>query len=106
MLAMLFESDGHEVHSAHDGAEALELISQTRPQIAILDIGMPGLNGYELAARIRAQPWGEKMMLIAVTGWGDERHKEATGAAGFNHHLTKPVDPSVFKELFASPDLD
>jgi CheY-like chemotaxis protein len=106
MLAMLFELDGHEIHLAHDGAQALEVISRVRPQIAILDIGMPGLNGYELAARIRAQPWGEKMMLIAVTGWGDEEHKDATRTAGFNHHFTKPVDAETFKHLFASPDLN
>jgi CheY-like chemotaxis protein len=93
------------MHLAHDGAEAYEVISRVRPQIAILDIGMPGLNGYELAARIRAQPWGEKMMLVAVTGWGDEEHKQATRAAGFNHHFTKPVDPSMFTDVFAAPDL-
>jgi CheY-like chemotaxis protein len=104
MLAMLFEMDGHEMHLAHDGAEAFEVISRVRPQIAILDIGMPGLNGYELAARIRAQPWGEKMMLVAVTGWGSEEHKQATRAAGFNHHFTKPVDPSMFKLVFAASE--
>jgi signal transduction histidine kinase/CheY-like chemotaxis protein len=104
MLATLLEMDGHEMHVAHDGAEAFEVIARVRPQIAILDIGMPGLNGYELAARIRAQPWGEKMMLVAVTGWGGEEHKQATQAAGFNHHFTKPVDPSMFKQVFAAYD--
>jgi PAS domain S-box-containing protein len=106
MLAMLLELDGHETHLAHDGAEAFEVISSVHPQIAILDIGMPGLNGYELAARIRAQPWGESMILIAVTGWGDEDHKQATRTAGFNHHFTKPVDPSLFKPVFAASNLD
>ena len=98
-LAMLLRMAGYDVSVAHDGLGALELGGRQHPEIVILDIGMPGMTGYETARRIRAQPWGRRVLLVAVTGWGQENDKEKTRAAGFDHHLTKPVDPSCVEEL-------
>jgi PAS domain S-box-containing protein len=98
-LGMLLEFSGHHVVIAHTGIDALALCAQHRPDICILDIGMPGLNGYEVAMRIRAQEWGAAMVLIAVTGYGQVDDKLRAQAAGFNHHLTKPIDPDVLSPL-------
>lgn len=90
-LAMLLQMMGHDTHVAHDGAKALELAAALRPHAAVLDIGMPGLSGYEVARRIRTEPWGHEMTLVALTGWGQREHRERTKAAGFDGHLVKPV---------------
>ena len=92
-LGMLLQLDSHEVHLAHDGAAALEMAERFQPDVAVLDIGMPGLTGYEVAERIRGESWGREMMLIAVTGWGQQSDKDKARMAGFDHHLTKPIDP-------------
>ena len=94
-LAMLLELEGHEVVVAHDGDAALDAVERVRPQIAILDIGMPGATGYEVAGRIREAPWGRGMLLIAATGWGQDEDRRRALAAGFNHHLTKPMDATA-----------
>jgi CheY-like chemotaxis protein len=99
-LSMLLELAGHEVHLAHSGAEALELANQVRPDVAVLDIGMPELSGYEVAKRIRREPWGAHMILIALTGWGQQNDKLLAEAAGFDHHCTKPVDPDELQRCF------
>jgi two-component system, sensor histidine kinase len=91
-LAMLLQVQGYEVTVGYNGAEALQIIRAAAPQVAILDIGMPDMTGYEVAARIRAQEWGRSICLIAVTGWGQENDKARAASAGFDHHLTKPVD--------------
>ncbi len=101
-MSMLLKLSGHEVYLAHSGAEALEVAKRERPDIAVLDIGMPDLNGYEVAERIRHEAWGERMKLIAVTGWGQAEDKRRALGAGFNHHLTKPVDPSQLEALFTT----
>ena len=98
-LAMMLKLSGHEVHIAHSGADALEVASRLRPAISILDIGMPGLTGYEVARRIRREAWGARMVLVAVTGWGQEEDKRRAQAAGFDHHLTKPMDLAVLEEI-------
>lgn len=100
-LAMLLEAAGHEVHLAYDGVQALELAERVRPGVVLLDIGMPGLSGYEVAQRIRCEPWGGAIRLIAMTGWGQEEDKLAARDAGFDHHLTKPVDPANLESLLA-----
>jgi signal transduction histidine kinase len=97
-LAMLLRLDGHEVELANNGPQAVELFDRMKPEIAILDIGMPGLNGYEVAQRIR-QKAKQTVMLIAVTGWGQEADKARAAASGFDHHFTKPVEPAVLSAL-------
>jgi CheY-like chemotaxis protein len=101
-MGMLLKLSGHEVLLAHSGAEALELAMRERPDIAVLDIGMPDLSGYEVAKRIRREAWGAQIKLIAVTGWGQAEDKRRALAAGFDHHLTKPVDPSQLEALFTA----
>ena len=83
---------GYDVLLAHSGTEAFALAERERPEILILDIGMPDLNGYDLARRIRQTAWGAQSLLLAVTGWGQAEDKERSRIAGFDEHLTKPVD--------------
>jgi CheY-like chemotaxis protein len=99
-MSMLLTISGHEVHIAHSGAAALEMAKRIRPDIGVLDIGMPDLTGYEVAERIRHEAWGKDITLVAVTGWGQDADKRRALAAGFDHHLTKPIDPERFKQLF------
>lgn len=101
-MGMLLEFGGHEVHLAFSGAAALEIAKRLKPDIVILDIGMPDLDGYEVAQRIRHEAWGEHVLLIAVTGWGQADDKRRAAAAGFDHHLTKPVDPVQLERLFTA----
>jgi len=91
-LATLLELSGHEVFSAANGALALESAERHLPEVALLDIGMPKLDGYEVARRIRAQPWGRRITLVALTGWGQESDRRRSGEAGFDSHLVKPLD--------------
>jgi signal transduction histidine kinase len=91
-LATLLELGGHEVFSAANGALALESAERHLPEVALLDIGMPKLDGYEVARRIRAQPWGRRITLVALTGWGQESDRQRSGEAGFDSHLVKPLD--------------
>ncbi len=91
-LATLLELNGHEVYRASDGEVALQAAERYRPEIALLDIGMPRLDGYELARRIRCSEWGRAITLVALTGWGQESDRQRAHAAGFDAHLTKPVD--------------
>ena len=91
---------GHEVQVAYDGSTALRLGEQFRPRVALLDIGMPGTNGYEVARALRRSQ-GERVTLVAVTGWGQEADRRRSSEAGFDHHLTKPVDPGALNHLLA-----
>jgi CheY-like chemotaxis protein len=100
-LAMLLELSGHEVHTANDGLEAVEAAGTFRPHVVLLDIGLPNLNGYEAARQIREQPWGKDMVLVALTGWGQEESRQKSRDAGFNGHLTKPVDFPSLEKLIA-----
>jgi chemotaxis methyl-accepting protein methylase/signal transduction histidine kinase/chemotaxis response regulator CheB len=102
-LGMVLEMAGHEIQLAHTGKDAFDAAARFRPDIAILDIGMPDLSGYEVAKRIRHEAWGAGMRLIAVTGWGQEQDKRMAFAAGFDHHLTKPVDPERLGQLLGEP---
>jgi len=94
-LAMLLRLEGHEVEVVHDGVEAVRRLEGFRPQFALIDIGMPKINGYEVARRTRAERWGASMQLIALTGWGQEQDRREALEAGFNHHLVKPVDMAI-----------
>jgi len=100
-LAQLLQALGHEVHLAFDGAQALALAERHRPDVALLDLGMPVQDGLETCRRIRAQPWGRTMLLIAQTGWGQPQDRQRTREAGFDHHLVKPVDLGVLIDLLA-----
>jgi CheY-like chemotaxis protein len=98
-LAMLLRLDGHEVHVATNGLEAIDMYTRVHPDVAILDIGMPGLSGHEVARRIRAGDSEHRVKLIAVTGWGQKADKDRAAASGFDHHFTKPVEPSALSAL-------
>jgi PAS domain S-box-containing protein len=100
--AMLLELSGHRARTAYNGTQALQLGENLLPHIVLLDIGLPDLDGYEIARRIRATPWGAHLPLVAVTGWGKEEDRERAFAAGFDHHLTKPVAPEAVASLVTS----
>jgi CheY-like chemotaxis protein len=81
---------------------ALETAAAFRPDVVLLDIGMPKLDGYEVCRRLRAQPWGAGVLIVAVTGWGQDSDKRRAREAGFDHHLTKPMDPAALYDLLES----
>lgn len=99
MLAMALEWSGCEVRVAHSAAQALELLPGFAPEAALLDIGLPDMNGYELARRARQLPGGAHTMLIATTGWGQQKDRERAFEAGFDHHITKPIDFDLLRPL-------
>ncbi len=101
-LAMLLQIMGNEVGTAYDGEQAITAAAALRPDVVLLDIGMPKLDGYAAGRRIREQPWGKEMVLIALTGWGQEDDRRRTEEAGFNGHMVKPVDPAELMKLLAS----
>ena len=92
----------HDVHVAHSGSEAFEAAKQLRPDICIFDIGMPDLNGYQLAERVRHEAWGKTMTLIALTGWGQESDRHRAMLAGFQVHISKPLEPQELIVTVAS----
>ncbi|MDP1565841.1 MAG: response regulator, partial [Polaromonas sp.] len=93
--------DGHVVYTANEGLQAVELARQLQPDVLVLDIGMPGKNGYEVARHVRAQPGGDRPLLIAATGWGQDDDRQKAMAAGFDLHLTKPFDPLRLSALIS-----
>jgi CheY-like chemotaxis protein len=101
-MMMLLQLDGHDVRSAFDGRDAIEVAEKFRPDAILLDIGMPRMNGYDTAREIRKTEWGRETILVALTGWGLEKNKRDALAAGFNHHLVKPVDIDEIRRLFSS----
>jgi signal transduction histidine kinase/ActR/RegA family two-component response regulator len=102
-LAMLLELDGHDVRRAYDGLEALEIADEFRPEITLLDIGMPRLDGYGAARELRRRQWADSLLLIALTGWGQQEDRRLAREAGFDHHMVKPVDPEALRRLLAEP---
>jgi CheY-like chemotaxis protein len=98
-LALMLRLGGHDIQTAHDGLEAVQAAAAFRPDVVLLDIGMPKMNGYEAARHIRQQPWGKRMVLIALTGWGQAEDRRRTTEAGFDYHLVKPVEPKALEEL-------
>ena len=99
LLAATLRLSGHDVETAHDGLEAVEKVGSLQPDVVLMDLGMPRLNGYEAARRIRQQPNGKHMTLVAVTGWGHDDDKQRSRESGFNAHLVKPVDVTEFDRL-------
>jgi PAS domain S-box-containing protein len=98
-LAIFLQTAGHVVHIAYDGESALQAADQLRPEVAIIDLGMPKMSGYEVCRRIRERDWGRQALLVAQTGWGQDEDKKRTREAGFDSHLVKPVDPMVIMRL-------
>jgi PAS domain S-box-containing protein len=100
-LGMLLRITGHDVRTAYDGAEALDVARAFNPDVVFLDIGMPRISGYDAARAMRAEPWGHAVILIALTGWGQPEDRARSMAAGFDHHLVKPVEPRVLLKILA-----
>jgi PAS domain S-box-containing protein len=100
-LATVLRLAGHDVHVAYGGRDALELADRVRPDALILDLGMPDVDGHEVARAVRRRDWGADVVLLAVTGWGQEVDRQRSRAAGFDHHLTKPVDSEDLQRLIA-----
>jgi CheY-like chemotaxis protein len=103
MLRDLLRSWGHEIAEAGDGLDGLEAMRRQLPDVALVDVGLPGMDGYELARRVRALPNGENVCLIAVTGYGQPEDRRRAQEAGFNEHLVKPVDLHKLEQLLVSP---
>ena len=101
-LAMLLKTSGHDVRTAHTGPAALEAAFDYRPNVMLLDIGLPGLNGYEVAKRIRQQPVLHAIVLVATTGYGQETDRQHSQEAGFDHHLVKPVDFAKVQQILGT----
>jgi CheY-like chemotaxis protein len=105
-MAMMLQLDGHRSKIAHDGAAALSIAAEFLPHVILLDIGLPEMDGFEVARRIRANPELSQAMLVAMTGYGQEDDRRRTAAAGFAHHLVKPIDPAALKRVIASVGCD
>jgi PAS domain S-box-containing protein len=101
-MAMLLELTGHQAYTAHDGQQALDLVEQLRPDVVLLDIGLPTMSGHEVGRRIRQQPWGKDVALVALTGWGQEEDRRRSQEAGFDGHLVKPVDHTRLLAMLTS----
>ncbi|HEU0204009.1 MAG TPA: response regulator, partial [Burkholderiaceae bacterium] len=100
-LAALLKLDGHEVVTAHDGLEALDKATMLKPDLILLDIGMPKMNGYEVCRTVRKQPWGADVLIVALSGWGQSDDLRKSQEAGFNGHLVKPVDHGALLKRLA-----
>jgi PAS domain S-box-containing protein len=103
-LSMILKMHGHEVRTAFDGQEALQIIQSFQPNVALLDIGMPHVDGYELCRQLRQQPFGPDMLIIALTGWGQAEDKQRSEQAGFDQHLVKPADLRTLEHLLAEAE--
>jgi CheY-like chemotaxis protein len=100
-LALLLELMGHEARTASDGVQALQVGPGFEPQVVLLDIGLPKMNGYEVCRRMREQPWGREAFIVALTGWGQADDLRQASEAGFDRHLVKPVEEGVVERLLA-----
>jgi CheY-like chemotaxis protein len=101
-LAILLELDGNQIRTAYDGVEAIEVAADFRPDVVLLDLGLPRMDGYQAAQRIRSEPWGEKMLLVALTGWDHDDDRRRTSEAGFDQHLVKPVDSGALMKILSA----
>jgi CheY-like chemotaxis protein len=98
-LALLLELMGHRTRTAHDGLAALDAAAEFEPEVVLLDIGLPKMNGYDVCREMRKQPWGRNIYLVALTGWGQAEDQRKASEAGFDRHLVKPVEESVLQKL-------
>jgi PAS domain S-box-containing protein len=101
-LALMLKLLGNEAKTAHDGLQALDVAETFRPELILLDIGMPRLNGYDTAKRIRELPWGSEVVLVALTGWGQDEDRRRSKEAGFDAHMTKPIEPAALAKLLTN----
>ena len=101
VLGMLLTALGNEVRSCYDGLTAIEVASEFHPDVILLDLGMPKLNGFDTAIRIRQEPWGKDIVLAALSGWGQDDDKRRTRQAGFDYHFVKPIEPAALQRLLA-----
>jgi CheY-like chemotaxis protein len=102
VLELMLRMAGHETQTARDGPHALAIADTFHPAVVVLDIGLPGMSGYEVARQIRKQAWADGVLLVAVTGWGQAEDQRRAMDAGFDFHLTKPVDPEALMRLLAA----
>lgn len=100
-LSLMLQTLGHETRTSTNGVQALGIAHEFRPDVMILDIGMPGLDGHDLARRIRSEPWGKDILLVAASGWGQTEDKQLSREAGFDLHLVKPIDLQTLEALLA-----
>jgi CheY-like chemotaxis protein len=100
-LAMMLRLLGNDTRTAYDGEQALVLAAEYQPDVILLDLGLPKLNGYEACRHIRQQPRGKELIIIAQTGWGQDEDRRRTHEAGFDHHMVKPVDPAALIKMLA-----
>lgn len=101
-LSILLGLEGHEVRVAHLGKTAISIAQSFRPDVALLDIGLPDITGYDVAQKLRVEPWANSIQLIALTGWGQDHDRRRALDSGFDHHMSKPVDPEQLKCLVGS----
>jgi CheY-like chemotaxis protein len=99
MLSDALASKGHEVRTASDGPAAFHILEEWQPDVALLDIGLPGMTGHDVARRVRANPHLRHVALVALTGWGQEKDRQLSADSGIDHHLTKPVDPEQLERV-------
>jgi CheY-like chemotaxis protein len=98
-MALVLRMLGHDVRSVHDGSEAVRTAEAFAPEVVLLDIGMPLMNGYDAARAMRAAPWGQEMFLVALTGWGQDDDRRRATEAGFDLHFTKPLEPADLRRI-------
>jgi CheY-like chemotaxis protein len=103
-MALLVKLWGHETRIVHDGRSAVDICQTYKPDVVLLDLGLPGMSGYEVAQHLRKE-YGDSMTLFALTGYGQAEDRQRSAAAGFNHHLVKPIDPGILKTLLASREV-
>lgn len=104
MLALFLEAHGHDVEVVHDGHRALHTAETFRPDVVLLDLSMPGLSGLDVCRQLRQSPWAMGVLVIALTGWTGERHRNDSAAAGFDLYLTKPVEPTALIRILSRGD--
>ena len=101
-LSMLLRAEGHDIQAAYDGKAAVEVAEAFRPEVVLLDIGLPMMDGYDVCRHLRAQTWATGLVVIALTGWGSAQDRQRAQDAGIDHHLVKPVDPSAIRQVLAT----
>lgn len=101
-LAMLLELWGHETQVAHEAQSALQAVQTHHPEVVLMDIGLPGMDGWQVARQLRQQQGDEKVVLVAITGHGEAEDRRRSREAGFNHHLVKPIDPDVLQQFLSN----